>query len=74
MSRSVSQDTYGQGLTAYTYFHSEDPLRDGTPVIPAAHSTILHISPNTLTTLPLMILNYDCVGITLLSVVGKVFL
>ena len=38
-------------------------VMDVTPVVPAAHSTILHVSPKTLTTLPLMILNYDCVVI-----------
>ena len=63
----VSQDTYGLGLTTYSHFilmtHS-GMVMDVTPVVPAAHSTILHISLNTLTTLPLMILNYDCVVIT----------
>ena len=69
MITSVSQDTYGQGfliLMKYTHFilrtHS-GMVMDVTPVVPAAHSIILHISPNTWTTLPLMILNYDCVVI-----------
>ena len=66
MITSVSQDTYGLGFLItmnYTHFilrtHS-GMVMDVTPIVPAAHSTILHISPIILTTLPLMILNYDC--------------
>ena len=61
---SVNQDIYGLGFsTLLRYIHSilmthSGMVMDVTPVVPAAHSTILHISPNTLKTLPL---NYDCV-------------
>ena len=66
MITSVSQDTYGQGLklTHFILMIHSGMVMDVTPVVPAAHSAILHISLNTLTTLPLMILNYDCVVIT----------
>ena len=66
---SVSQDTYIQGfiitvkLTHFILMIHSGMVMGVTPVVPAAHSTILHVSPNTLTTLPLMILNYDCVVI-----------
>ena len=58
MITSVSQDTYIQDLlflVTHTHFilmtHS-GMVMDVTPVVPAAHSTILQISPNTLTTHP----------------------